>query len=52
VVGDAQHGGRRDPLHRICLHASVLGFVHPGTGEPVRFESPAPAGFTRLVQGL
>ena len=52
VVGDPQHGSRRDPLRRVCLHASVLGFVHPGTGEPVRFESPAPAAFTRLVQGV
>jgi len=52
VVGDARHGSRRDPLRRVCLHASVLGFVHPGTGEPVRFESPAPAAFTRLVQGV
>ena len=52
VVGDTRHGSRRDPLHRICLHASVLGFVHPGTGEPVRFESPPPPAFTRLVQGV
>ena len=52
VVGDERHGSRRDPLRRVCLHASVLGFVHPGTGEPVRFESPAPAAFTRLVQGV
>jgi len=52
VVGDAEHGSRRDPLRRVCLHASVLGFVHPGTGEPARFESPAPPAFLRLVQGV
>jgi 23S rRNA pseudouridine1911/1915/1917 synthase len=52
VVGDAQHGSRRDPLDRVCLHASILGFVHPGSGEPVRFESPAPSAFARLVRGL
>jgi 23S rRNA pseudouridine1911/1915/1917 synthase len=52
VVGDARHGSRRDPLHRICLHASVLGLVHPATGKPARFESPAPPAFTRLVQGV
>ena len=52
VVGDAQHGSRRDPLRRVCLHASVLGFVHPGTGEPARFESPAPPAFLRLLQGV
>lgn len=52
VVGDARHGSPRDPLDRVCLHASILGFVHPGSGEPVRFESPAPAAFARLVRGL
>ena len=52
VVGDAQHGSRRDPLGRVCLHASVLGFVHPSTGEAVRFERPAPPAFARLVQGV
>jgi pseudouridine synthase, RluA family len=52
VVGDVQHGSWRDPLRRVCLHASVLGFVHPGTGEPARFESPAPPAFLRLVQGV
>ncbi len=52
VVGDARHGSRRDPLDRVCLHASILGFVHPGSGEPVRFESPAPPAFERLIRGL
>ncbi len=52
VVGDARHGSRRDPLERVCLHASILGFVHPGSGEPMRFESPAPYAFARLVRGV
>lgn len=52
VVGDAQHGSPRDPLGRVCLHASVLGFVHPGTGEPARFQSPEPPAFLRVVRGV
>jgi 23S rRNA pseudouridine1911/1915/1917 synthase len=52
VAGDAAHGSGRDPLGRICLHASVLGFVHPGTRAPVRFESPPPPAFLRLVRGV
>jgi 23S rRNA pseudouridine1911/1915/1917 synthase len=52
VVGDAQHGSRRDPLGRICLHASVLGFVDPATREPARFESPPPPAFLRLARGV
>jgi 23S rRNA pseudouridine1911/1915/1917 synthase len=52
VVGDARHGSARDPLGRVCLHASILGFMHPGSGEPVRFESPAPPAFARLARGV
>jgi 23S rRNA pseudouridine1911/1915/1917 synthase len=52
VVGDARHGSRRDPLGRICLHATILGFVHPGSGAGVRFESPVPAAFARVGRGV
>jgi 23S rRNA pseudouridine1911/1915/1917 synthase len=47
VCGDRTHGGEveraflpRPP--RLALHAMVLGFVHPATGERVRWESPIP----------
>ena len=45
IVGDRAHGSRRDPLGRVCLHATRLRFVHPAAAEPVSFESPAPVGF-------
>jgi 23S rRNA pseudouridine1911/1915/1917 synthase len=48
VVGDLTHGSLRNPLRRLCLHAARLGFVHPGTGAPVRFESPPPDAFRRV----
>ncbi len=48
VVGDRAHGSRRDPLRRLCLHATRLGFAHP-RGGPVRFESAPPPAFRRLV---
>jgi len=35
-------------LKRQALHAAVLGFVHPITGETVRFESPLPDDMARL----
>lgn len=50
LLGDQTYG-RAGPLkpvldqlgfHRQALHAGVLGFVHPVTGETVRFESPLP----------
>ena len=45
VVGDSRHGARRDPLRRLCLHATRLGFRHPDTGAPVEFDSAPPAAF-------
>lgn len=35
-------------LARQALHAAVLGFRHPTTGETLRFESPLPADMARL----
>ena len=49
IVGDARHGGTRDPIRRLCLHASALGFVHPETRAPLRFRSPAPEAFRRAA---
>ncbi len=48
IVGDRVHGSRSDPLHRLGLHATRLAFVHPATGQPVHFESLAPATFRRV----
>lgn len=47
VAGDPQHGGERSRTFvprapRLALHAAVLGFTHPATGERVRFASPLP----------
>jgi 23S rRNA pseudouridine1911/1915/1917 synthase len=50
VMGDEVYG-RPDRLDvgRVQLHAAELGFVHPATGEPVRFESPWPPDFAATV---
>jgi 23S rRNA pseudouridine1911/1915/1917 synthase len=39
-------------LRRQALHASVLGFVHPATGERLRFETPLPADMAALESEL
>ena len=39
-------------LNRQALHATSLGFEHPATGKPLRFESPAPEDFGRLLASL
>ncbi len=46
IVGDRAYGSRRDPLRRVCLHATRLSFVHPN-GRRVVFESPPPSSFRR-----
>jgi 23S rRNA pseudouridine1911/1915/1917 synthase len=37
---------------RQALHAATLGFRHPATGDPVRFEAPPPADFAGLLDIL
>jgi 23S rRNA pseudouridine1911/1915/1917 synthase len=39
-------------LGRQALHAAVLGFIHPTTGEPMRFESPVPADMQLALEAL
>jgi 23S rRNA pseudouridine1911/1915/1917 synthase len=39
-------------LARQALHAAVLGFVHPVTGERLRFETPLPEDLARLEAEL
>lgn len=45
IVGDREHGGPGGQFRRLCLHATRLGFIHPGSGKAMRFESAAPAAW-------
>lgn len=49
IVGDRAYGCTRDPLKRLGLHAFRLGFRHPVTGAPVRFETGPPPEFVRYI---
>jgi 23S rRNA pseudouridine1911/1915/1917 synthase len=40
------------PASRPMLHAAVLGFLHPRTEKPLRFEEPPPADFTAVLERL
>jgi len=42
------YAGPRIEAPRVMLHAAVLGFVHPKTERPVRWEEPPPADFREL----
>jgi 23S rRNA pseudouridine1911/1915/1917 synthase len=50
--GDADVAAVADELGRQALHAAVLGFEHPVTGERQRFESPLPLDFSRALEQL
>jgi 23S rRNA pseudouridine1911/1915/1917 synthase len=54
VVGDEVYGGVRRSFDcpRPFLHARELAFVHPGSGEAVRFRSPLPADLVAVLDRL
>ena len=54
VAGDPVYGPHNciTSLHGQCLHAKTLGFVHPITGEHLRFDSELPDYFIRFLTTL
>ena len=50
VCGDTKYGNGDDPLHRLCLHAWLLCFTHPVTGEPMEFDTIVPTSFRMLFK--
>lgn len=50
VCGDVKYGNGDDPIHRLCLHAWLLCFTHPVTGERMKFETPVPTAFRQLFK--
>jgi 23S rRNA pseudouridine1911/1915/1917 synthase len=61
VLGDPLYGRPpRDPTQRAiadelghqALHARLLGFVHPRTGERVSFATPPPADFAHALERM
>ena len=50
ICGDTKYGNGDNPLPRLCLHAYILCFYHPVTGERLEFETPIPASFNKLFK--
>lgn len=50
VCGDVKYGNGDDPIHRLCLHAYMLCFTHPVTGERMEFATPIPTSFRSLFK--
>lgn len=53
IAGDRRYGAsmHRGPP-RLALHAAELGFVHPATGEAVRFSASLPDDLARWLERL
>lgn len=55
LIGDGVYGRRAGveaDFPRQALHAATLGFVHPVTGEKMRFEADMPEDITQLLTRL
>lgn len=54
VAGDPVYGPKNviRELGGQCLHAGVLGFIHPATGQYLEFSAPLPAYFTNFLAKL
>ena len=67
LIGDPVYGGKRklargalseaaktalERFRRQALHAAILGFVHPITGQNMRYEAPLPDDFNNLLNLL
>ena len=58
IVGDTMYAGRKLTLpdgreiDRQMLHAALLAFEHPATGEPMAFVAPVPDDMRALIEHL
>lgn len=54
VAGDPVYGPKNGvtSLGGQCLHAGLLGFVHPKSGEFIRVEAPLPDYFTDFIRRI
>lgn len=54
LLGDMVYGPKKQPFHLDgqALHARVLGFIHPKTGQYMEFEAPLPENFEKLLMRL
>ncbi len=54
VAGDLIYGGAKNvpSLNGQCLHAALIGFIHPGTGNYMEFFNSPPDYFSSFVNKL
>lgn len=50
IAGDIKYGAETNPARRLMLHNYRLAFIHPVTGELMRFSLTTPPVFRKLTQ--
>lgn len=49
IVGDKKYRAKSNPIKRLALHATHLGFTHPSTHKKLAFKSPLPPEFSKIM---
>lgn len=55
LLGDEIYANNRKSPYKLegqCLHAKILGFIHPSSGEYIETDAPLPEYFERLLRLL
>lgn len=49
IVGDKKYNSKKNPIRRMCLHATYLEFIHPITNKRLIIEDKYPNIFDKLI---
>ena len=49
IAGDFKYGAETSPAGRVMLHAQKLYFIHPETGEEMKFDTRIPDAFKAIA---
>ena len=49
IVGDKKYNSKKNPIRRMCLHATYLEFIHPITNKKIIIEDKYPTIFDKLI---
>ena len=50
IVGDKKYGSVKNPVRRVCLHASKLIISHPTKKIDLTFEARLPKEFQQFIE--
>ena len=50
IVGDKKYGSTKNPVRRVCLHASLLEVNHPFKNYTFKFEAKLPKEFKQFLE--